>query len=340
MPAKSGLIGLFVRHPTAANLLMVVMIVAGLFALRQTNTQFFPDFGIDWVSVEVEWPGASAEDIDDNIVQAIEPEVRFLDGVKRVRSISVEGLAKISVEFLPGTDMQAALADVETAVGQVNTLPEDSENPEIRRIVRYDTINRIVISGPYPEASLKAIAKRIRDELLDRGIDKVDMSGARDEEIWVEVAPERLLELDLKLADIAEKIRGTSQDLPSGDLSGSVKKTIRSIGLEKNAAGVGRIEVRSLKNGEKVFLKDIAKVRERFDEDQPTLERTGHRAIELHVQRALAADALEVADRVEAYLKELQPTLPPNLNVETFDVKSELIRGRIALLLENGFTGL
>ena len=236
MESKSGIIGLFVRHPTAANLLMVIMVVAGLFSLRQTNTQFFPDFGIDWVSVQIEWPGASAEDIDDNIVQAVEPEVRFLDGVKRVRSTSVEGAARISVEFLPGTDMQAALADVETAVGQVNTLPEDSERPIIRRIVRYDTINRIVVSGPYPEASLKAIAKRIRDGLLNRGIDKVDMAGARDEEIWVEVPPARLLELDLKLADIADKIRRTSQDLPSGNMSGVVKKSIRSIGIEKKCS--------------------------------------------------------------------------------------------------------
>ena len=110
-------------------------------------------------------------------------------------------------------------------------MPEDSERPIIRRIVRYDTINRIVVSGPYPEASLKAIAKRIRDGLLNRGIDKVDMAGARDEEIWVEVPPARLLELDLKLADIADKIRRTSQDLPSGNMSGVVKKSIRSIGI-------------------------------------------------------------------------------------------------------------
>ena len=83
-------ISFFVRHPTAANLLMIIMIVAGLISLRQTNTQFFPDFGIDWVSVKVEWPGASAEDIDNNIVQSIEAQVRFLDGIKRVRSTSVQ----------------------------------------------------------------------------------------------------------------------------------------------------------------------------------------------------------------------------------------------------------
>ena len=127
---------------------MALMIVLGLFSLMRLNTQFFPDFGIDVVSISIEWPGASAEDVDANIVEAIEPEVRFLDNVKRVRSVSNEGLGQIFVEFEPGTDMQSALSDVETATGQVTILPEDSERPEVRRIVRYDPITRLVISGP------------------------------------------------------------------------------------------------------------------------------------------------------------------------------------------------
>jgi multidrug efflux pump subunit AcrB len=79
MISRAGPIHLFARHPTAANLLMVLMIIVGLFALTRLNTQFFPSFGIDVIQVAIEWPGASAEDVDDNIVQAIEPEVRFLD---------------------------------------------------------------------------------------------------------------------------------------------------------------------------------------------------------------------------------------------------------------------
>ena len=161
--STGGLIGVFARHPTAANLLMVIMIISGFFALNKMNTQFFPDFGIDIVSVSVEWPGASAEDVDSNIVQAIEPEVRFLDSVKRVRSSSLEGRATILVEFNAGTDMQSALSDVETAVSTVTTLPDDSEQPEVRKIVRYDSISRLVLSGPVPESSLKQVAKRIRD---------------------------------------------------------------------------------------------------------------------------------------------------------------------------------
>lgn len=340
MEPGGGLIRIFARHPTAANLLMGLMILLGVFALRNLNTQFFPDFGIDVISVEVEWPGASAEDVDASIVQAVEPEVRFLDGIKRVISSSVEGRATVFIEFHPGSDMQAALSDVETAVGQVTTLPEDSERPEIRRLVRYDTISRLVVSGPYPETALKALAKRIRDDLLERGIQKVDLFGARDEEIWVEVEPEALLRLDLKLADIARRINETSQDLPSGTTRGAAERQIRSLGLKKEAQDIGHIEIKALKGGEKVYLRDIAEVSERFDEDGNTARRFREPAIELHVRRALGADALKQAAIVNDYLEDFPLVLPPNVRVEQYDIAANLIQSRIDLLLRNGLSGL
>ena len=337
---RGGLIRTFVRHPTAANLLMALMIVLGLFSLAKLNTQFFPDFGIDVVSITVEWPGASAEDIDANVVEAIEPEVRFLDNVKRVRSNSIEGLGTVNVEFEPGTDMQSALSDVETAVGQVTILPEDSERPEVRRILRYDPISRLVISGPFPEASLKAIAKRIRDDLLTRGIDKVDLFGARDEEIWVEIAPETLRRLDITMAELSERIAESSQDLPSGDTGGATVRQIRSLGLVKQAEGLRDIEVRALTDGQKIRLGDIARVEDRFEEDGQIARRLGDSAIEIFVQRSTTADALEVADIVDDYLAELRPSLPPQLRLEQYDIAANLIRDRVNLLLRNGIGGL
>lgn len=338
--STGGLIGVFARHPTAANLLMIIMIISGFFALNRMNTQFFPDFGIDIVYVSVEWPGASAEDVDSNIVQSIEPEVRFLDSVKRVRSSSIEGRATILVEFNAGTDMQAALSDVETAVSTVTTLPEDSEQPEVRKIVRYDSISRLVLSGPVPEASLKQVAKRIRDGLLDRGIDQVDLFGARDEEIWVEIKPETLLELDLTLGNISDRIRETSQDVPSGDTSGAMEMQIRSLGLLKTAEGMGGVEVRALENGQKIYLRDIATISENFDEEGREARRNGYRAIEIFVQRAVNADALELAEITTAYIDEIEPTLPPSIQLEQYDIQASLIKGRIDLLLKNGLSGL
>ncbi len=337
---RRGLIGVFTSHPTAANLLMAVMIILGVFSLSRMNTQFMPDFGIDWVRVAVDWSGASADDVDANIVRALEPELRYLDGVKKVVSVSVEGRAKLSIEFEPGADMQAALADVETAVDRVTTLPEDSETPRINRAVRYDNIIRLLISGPYSEFALKTHAKRIREDLLARGIDKVDLIGARDEEIWVEVSPETLRRLNLTLDDIARRIAGASQDLPSGDTQGGPERQIRSLGMMRTADSLKHVEVRALANGEKLYLRDIAEVSERFKDGGVTLRRNGERAIELFVLNSTNGDVLDIADKVDAYLEEVRPTLPANLAIESYDVAADLLRDRIDLLLRNGVGGL
>ncbi|MEE2980414.1 MAG: efflux RND transporter permease subunit, partial [Pseudomonadota bacterium] len=340
MTPRGGLIDVLARHPTAANLLMILMITLGLFAYNRLNTQFFPNFGIDVISVTIEWPGASAEDVDANVTQAIEPEVRFLDSVKQVRSSSLEGRASLFVEFEPGSDMQVALSDVEIAVGQITTLPEDSERPVIKRIVRYDNITRLLISGPYGEAALKAQAKAIREDLLAAGIDKVDLTGVRDEEIWIEIEPRTLRRLDLTLGDIAARIAETSQDMPSGDTSGGAERQIRSLGLMTSAKALGDVEVRALANGEKIFLRDIATLSEQFKDGGVTVRQGGQRAIEIHVQRALNADALTLADTVDDYLVGLRERMPDNLSVVQYDVAADLIRSRLELLLYNGAGGL
>ncbi len=335
----TDIISLFARHVTAANLLMATMILTGLVSVVVINKQFFPEFGIDVVQITVEWPGATAEDVDTNIVAAIEPEVRFLDGVKKVRSNSYDGLASVSIEFYPGHPMDSALSDVEQAVTQVTTLPEDTERPKIRRLVRYDTIMRLVLSGPFPEASLKQIAKRIRDDLLTRGIDKVEIFGSRDEEIWVEVDREALRRLDLTLNDVAARIRETSQDLPSGELAGG-ERQIRSLGLLRDARGVAGIEIKALEDGRKIQLRDIANVTEAFEQRGKLGRRGGQLAFEIHPRRGVDGDSLELAEIVNAYVAEIEPSLPEALTLERYDVEAGYIRDRIRLLVKNGATGL
>ena len=333
-------IGLFARHPTAAHLLMALMIVAGLFGLDRMTTQYFPDFGFDIVSVTVVWPGAGAADVDANIAQAIEREVRFIDDVEAVRTYAFEGWASIAVEFEPGSDMQAALSNVEAAVSQAGTLPGDAERPTVRRVVRYDTVSRILLSGPLPEAALRAHARRIRDGLLQRGVKKVDIGGLNSEELLVEVQPETLRRLGLTLGEVASAIRVATGDTPSGGVSGLAEHQLRSLGADVSVREVGAVEIRSSAGGGRVMLRDVATVRASFGDDDIVYRRGEDRAIELHVLRMLTDDALALAETVEIWLDEIQPTMPPTLRLERFDVQAEQIRSRVDLLLYNGATGL
>jgi len=334
-----GPISIFARHPTAANLIMLLMIVAGISGIIKMNSQFLPSFGIDVVTITIDWPGANPEDLDSNIVQLVEPEVRFLDSVKRVRSTSYEGSASIVIEFESGADMQAALSSVESAVSRITTLPVDSLKPKITRIVRYETITRLLLSGEIPEAALKAHAKRLRDELLSRGIDKVALFGSRDEEIWVEAKERTLRRLDLTLAEISERISSTSLDLPSGNIGQGLRQ-VRSLGLLTDANSLGGVEIKALDDGRKLYLRDIATVKEAFDDKDAIALRNNKISIELHLMRALDSDALVLAKKVTEYMNEIEGTMPQGLRIERYDSATNLLDERIGLLVKNGVTGL
>ncbi len=336
---KPGPIALFARHPTSANLLMILMIIAGFWGTIKMNSQFLPSFGIDVVTVSIEWPGANSEDVDTNIVQLVEPEVRFLDSVKRVRTTSSEGIASISIEFEAGAEMQSALSNVEAAVSRITTLPVDTRKPIIKRIVRYETISKLSISGDVSEVALKAYAREFRDNLLARGIDRIEIFGSRDQEIWVEAQEKTLRRLDLTLSDISKKIGETSVDLPSGNVGKGLRQ-IRSLGLLTDADGLRRIEIKSSDDGRKIYLGDIANVTEGFKEAAAIALRRGSPAIELHLMRALDTDALVLASKVDAFLEEITKTAPANLSIERYDSATDLLGERINLLLNNAIGGL
>ena len=338
--AAGGVVGLFVRHPTASNLLMVAMIVIGLYSLQRLNTQFFPTIEIPQITITVTWTGASASDVEENILDTLEPELRFLDGVDELISIAREGSGVIYIEFNADADMQKALADVEQAVDGVTTLPEDAEEPVISRITFFEPVARIAVSGPFSEQVLKAYAKRLRDGLLAAGIDKVSMVGARDEEIWVRVKEAELRRLDLTLGDIGQRIREDTRDLPSGIIEGDVELQLRALSERRTPGTLAEIEVKSERTGEKVRLGEIAEVETRFERQQAIGQQGAAQAIELSVQRAVSADTLKTMRTLEAYMAEVMPTLPASLKVVKYDVRGKFVQQRLGILLKNGLQGL
>jgi len=335
-----GLIRLFVHHPTASNLLMAAMIAIGFFALAKLNTQFFPTLEIPQITVSVAWPGASAEDVEENILDAVEPELRFLDGIDEVRSVAREGAGVITMEFQAGTDMQKAQSDVQQAVDGVTTLPDDSEEPVISRITFFEPVAKISVSGPYTEKELKTYAKQIRDGLLAAGIDKVNFNGARDEEIWVRIREQELRRLGLSLGDIATKIREETRDLPSGILEGDVEMQLRSLAERKTPEKISEIEVRSGLTGEKIRLDEVGDISTEFERDQAIGQQAGGRAVELSVQRALAADTLKTMNVLTTFMDDIRSKLPKDLNVSVYDVRGRFVQQRLGILVKNGLQGL
>lgn len=336
----SAWISLFVRHPNAANLMMILMLLFGMYAISKLNTQFFPTVETNTITIAVAWPGASAEDVSANILGAIEPEVRFLDGVDNIASYGREGSATITLEFDAGADMQKAQSDVETAVSQVTTLPEEAEIPEVTRPQFFDSVGKVSVSGPFSETALKVFAKRMRNDLIERGIDRVTFTGLRDEEIHVIVPDRELRRLQMTVAEVSSRIRDNSRDLPSGSIEGAVERQLRAETSAETPSDIGAIEVKSLSGGERVLLRDIARIVPSFDDDQERSFRAGTRAIELTVWRSASADTIKTDAILNTYLAEARQTFPRSLEIVKYEVRAERVLQRINLLVKNGLTGL
>lgn len=349
----SDLLGLFANHKVAANLLMLVLIVAGIFALSRLNAQFFPNFELEYVQVRTLWTAASPEDIEDGITNPIELALRNLNGVKKMTSTSATGISVITLEYNEGTDMGAALDQVTEKVRGVRSLPADAQQPDVLRLYRREPIARILLVGSDSLQELRPLARRVEQELLERGIDEVEITGLPKQEISVEVPQQRLLELGLTLEQLGQRLARASQDRPAGlvgrDDSARQLRTLEQrrdeLGFEQllidASSGTGGGDPGSLSAGaRRLLLGDIATVKRRAINGEVTVEYQGRAAVELRALRDQSGDSLKSAQVLNDWVADARPRLPPGVELVVFDQSWELLAGRIDLLLKNGLGGL
>ncbi|EFL89178.1 efflux RND transporter permease subunit [Ahrensia sp. R2A130] len=337
----SGLVSLFARHRNAANLVMVLMVIFGAVALGRINTQFFPKIEIPVVTVSVAWSGASAEDVEAGILEILEPELRYLDGVDRLTSRAREGIASVGIEYETGVDMKEAVREVETAVKAVTLLPEDSETPVVRQSTRgFDRVARLALTGDVSETALRFYAKKIRDDLIERGIDKIIFTGLRTRELHVDIPERELRRLNVTIGDVSDTISANSRDLPSGNMEGSVEKQLRTLAEAETPRELAALEVRSFDSGEKVLLGDIATITDGYKDGEPRGFIAGKPAIQIEIQRADSADTLRTNQLLQSYVAEVADQLPAGLELYQYDIRANALTERIMLLVTNGLGGL
>ncbi|MBW4935328.1 efflux RND transporter permease subunit [Marinobacter sp. F4206] len=340
MRRRKGIIGFFVHHRVAANLVMLMMLLGGALALTRMNIQFFPTFALDVVSVQVVWSGASAEDVEQGITNPLEQRLRSIDGLKKMTSTSAQGVSSITLEFHEGTNPIQALDDVGQQVDEFTNLPADAEEPQVTRVERYEPVARLLVYGDVARSELRALSYRYEDELLERGIDRVAITGLPEQQISIDVPVERLETLGLSLEQIADRVASISRDLPAGMMAQQdATRELRAVEQRRSPQAFESVPVLS---GDRIQLRlgDIAIIRQEARDNQVTLTRDGHPAVELQLQRAENGNSLAAAEVLDQWLKETRPTLPPSLKLEVYDQTWQLLNDRISLLVTNGLGGL
>ncbi|MEC9084129.1 MAG: efflux RND transporter permease subunit, partial [Pseudomonadota bacterium] len=340
MSRKKGVIGFFVHHRLAGNLVMLVMLLGGVMALSRMNIQFFPTFALDVVSVRVVWSGASAEDVERGITDPLEQRLRSVDGLKKMTSTSAQGVSSITLEFHEGTDPIQAVDDVRQQVDEFNNLPADAEEPQVARVERYEPVARLLVYGDVDRAELRQLVYRFEDELLDRGIDRVTLRGLPEQQISIDVPVERLESLGLSLEQIADRVASLSRDLPAGMMAQEdATRELRAVEQRRSPQAFETIPVLS---GDRIRMQlgDIAIIRQEARDNQTVMENNGMSAVELQLQRAENGNSLTAARVFESWLTDTRPTLPATVKIKVYDETWQLIEDRISLLVNNGLGGL
>lgn len=333
----------FATHRVAANLLMILMILAGVWGIKKLNTQFFPSFELDIITIGVTWSGAAAEDVERSVVLPIEEEIRSINGIDTLYATSSQGRASLRLELVENSDVQYVLDEVKQKIDSIRAdLPSDAEAPIVQRIIRYESIASLLITSPHASLQeLRTLARRFEQELLDTGIRKIDFSGMPDEEIAIKVPTHELNALGMTLNDIATTVSQLSVDIPAGTAAkedGS--RQIRSLSQQRDIEGFNQLPLLTDTAGRLLRLGDIAQIQRQEKDNQISLSYRGQPAILLELKRTESDDTLTAAALLNQWLEQTTPTLPKDVQLIAFDESWKSIKARIDLLLKNGLGGL
>lgn len=340
---KGGVLTWMAKNAVAANLLMIALLVGGYLTLKTSIKQeIFPEFELDFVVVNVIYPGASPAEVEKGVILAGEEAIREVEGVKRVRSTALEGSGTIVVELRSGTDADRALADVKAAIDRVTSFPEDIERPVVSLAQNRFEVISLVLYGDVDDKVLRRQAERVRDDLLaDDGITVVSLFGVRNPEISIDVPQEELRRHGLTLEGIAGLVRANSVEVPGGGVktpSGEVLMRTNERKLEGDE--FEDLVVVSRPDGTEVRLGDIANVRDDFEEIDRKAYYNGKRAVMVKVYRVGDQTPVSISDKVQEYLRVNQASLAPGVKMDVWGDFSEFYRDRLALLQRNAVMGL
>lgn len=336
------LIQWFVENPIAANLLMALIIIAGLANLSKLDREVFPRSAPDSLSVSVPYPGAGPKEVEEQIVKRIEQVIFDLEGIKKIESQARRGNGSVTVEVQNGYDTQRLLNNVKTRVDAITTFPADVERPEVQENVRKIEVLSIGIYGDVDDIALKEAGEWLRDEVsLLPDVALAELNAVRPAQMAVEISEQQLRRYGIRFEDVVRAIRGSSINLPAGSIrteNGDLQVQTHSQAYE--AEDFEKIVLSSQEDGSELTIGDVADVHETQEEWNLIARLNGQKAVYLEVYATDNPDVVATAESVRKYIAEVQAQLPEGVHAIIWRDWSTMFEGRLNLLLSNSITGL
>lgn len=339
---KQGILSWFASNHVAANLLMLLIVVAGLFSLHRTRLEVFPEMSLDMINIMVPYLGASPSDVEEGVCLRIEEAIAGVDGIKRMTSTAGEGMGSMLVEVSEFADVKEVLDDVKAEMDTIITFPKETEKPIISELKTRFKVISIVLYGDVSEQTLRTLADQIRDDITaKKNITHVTISGIRPYEISIEVSEENLRRYNLSFDQVTRAVRNSSLDIPAGSVKTSGGEIlIRTKGQKYYGLEFEKVIVVTRNDGTQIRLSDIATVRDEFQDMDLSARFDGKRAAFIQVSRTGEQDAVDVARTVKEYIREKRNSLPVGMSLALWEDDTEFLKARLNLLKKNGYIGL
>jgi multidrug efflux pump subunit AcrB len=339
---RSGnLLAWFAANPVAANLLMLLIMCGGLLGIADVDKEVFPRFSPHQIVVNTQYLGAGTAEVEESVCVPIEEAIYDIPGVKHLHSEIRSDDCKIEVEILPNVPREQVMASVQSKVQGIAKLPKQLEKIQVLPANRTedDGVIWVALHGNTDAFTLQSFGEHIQQQLAAiPGVSKARNYGEMAYELAIEISPDKLRQYQMTLDEVAQAVRKASVDLPGGLVKNPDGELLLRVNQRaKDTDAVGALIIKTLPDGNRVRLDQIATIKDGLEERLSEWHHNGEIAQgwEVHTTQ----DSVAVARNVKATVEQLRQQLPPGLRLITWWDDSQAYDERIDTLLEDGLSG-
>ncbi len=333
-----------VRNSLLINVLSLFILVAGFYSMMKMRREAFPQVNYDIVTINTIYSGAPTEDVEKLVTLPLEEEIRGISGIDKINSTSEEGISSIGIILDPSVKNKIKVVnDIQRAVDQVRNLPEGAEDPVVFELdTRELPILEISLSGDVSESERRLYAESLEDKILEiDGVASVNRIGWRDKEFWVEADPDKLKQNHVSIQEIMDALRTRNRTIPGGQLTTPTAEfNIRTTGEFTTSEEIEDVIIRANDAGNWLKVKDVAHVKDTFEDETRIAKVRGERATAMVVVKRELADAISLVREVHLTIDAFKQKLPEGMDVTITNDLSYYIKRRLSVLKNNGIIGI
>ncbi|HEU5436096.1 MAG TPA: efflux RND transporter permease subunit, partial [Telluria sp.] len=324
-----------INHPVFATMIMVGLMVLGLFSYRTLPLESMPSVEIPFAWVEVQYPGASPEQVENDITRPLEDAINSVSGIKTIRSNSWEGRAGVSLEFQLSTNVDKAMQEVRDNIGRVRpSFPKDAKEPLVIRAEgdnEQPIVEMTLMSATRDLREMSTLTEQVITKRLQgvAGVGQVRINGKTNRQILVNLKPEQLQSQNIGVDEVLRSIQATNANMPAGNISyGASEQLVRIEGRMKTARDFNRIIVARRASGP-VYLEQVATIVDGEQEETSVSRVNGKRAISIEVTKVQGANVVEVGTNLAKAAARMQEEFGDDYQLRVMENQAERVKSQL-----------